>query len=237
MLLILWKNTLETKEFCIAQNSFDSKEQSMKNIEQKSFWEKQDLDVQSMMLNKDVDPNFEENERTEILGYLPDLKGLRILEPAAGIGRFTTCFAPIAAHVTAQDFVQEFIDKNRTACSHWSNVSHAVGDIMEAQFAPASFDHIFINWLLMYIQDDDLPALIQRLTTWLSSGGTIFLRESCVSASNPNAPHPHTYYRDPEVYEQLFAHAFHITQKGNVKIYEKQYNNPNQRWWLLTKKN
>ena len=212
------------------------KEQFMKNMEQKSFWEQQGLDVQSMMLNKDIDPNFEENERTEILGYLPDLSGLRVLEPAAGIGRFTTCFAQVAAQITAQDFVQEFIDKNRTACAGYSNVSHAVGDIMEADFAPASFDHIFINWLLMYIRDEDLPILAKRLTNWLSSQGTIFLRESCVSASNPNAPHPHTHYRDPEVYERLFADSFRITAKGNVKIYEREYNNPNQRWWLFTKK-
>jgi phosphoethanolamine N-methyltransferase len=208
----------------------------MKNMEQKSFWEQQDLDVQSMMLNKDIDPDFEEKERTEILGYLPDLKGLRILEPAAGIGRFTTCFAPIAAQVTAQDFVQEFIDKNKSACIEHPHVCHAVGDIMEADFAPGSFDHIFVNWLLMYIRDDDLPVLAHKLKTWLDSGGTIFLRESCVSASNPNAPHPHTHYRDPEVYEELFADAFTITRKGNVQIYARQYNNPNQRWWLLKKK-
>ncbi|WP_027370305.1 methyltransferase domain-containing protein [Desulfovermiculus halophilus] len=208
----------------------------MKNTEQKSFWEQQDLDIQSMMLNKDVDPSFEERERTEILSYLPDLNGLRILEPAAGIGRFTTCFAPVAAQVTAQDFVHEFIDSNKSACCEYPHVCHAVGDIMEADFPAASFDHIFINWLLMYIRDEDLPVLARRLTTWLSSQGTMFVRESCVSASNPNQPHPHTHYRDPEVYERLFADWFQITAKGNVKVYEQEYNNPNQRWWLLTKK-
>jgi phosphoethanolamine N-methyltransferase len=220
----------------MAVNVFD-KEHTMKNTEQKYFWEQQDLDVQSMMLNKDIDPDFEEKERNEIIGYLPDLAGQRILEPAAGIGRFTAYFATLAAQVTAQDFVQEFVDKNKTLCAGQPHLCHACNDIMEAEFAPASFDHIFINWLLMYLQDEDLPVLAQRLNSWLSPGGTIFLRESCISSSNPNAPHPHTHYRNPEVYEELFAETFTITRKGNVKIYEQQYNNPNQKWWLFTKRN
>ena len=208
----------------------------MKNVEQKTFWEKQNLDTQSMMLNADADELFEERERREILGYLPDLTGARILEPAAGIGRFTTCFAPQASQVTALDFVQQFIEENATACSGTCNVTHAVCDIMEADFAPGSFDHIFINWLLMYIQDTDLPTLAGRLSTWLSPEGTMFLRESCVSASNPNAPHPHTHYRDPKVYESLFSDRFSVLSKGNVQVYAAEYNNPNQIWWLFQKR-
>jgi len=208
----------------------------MNNDKQRTFWEQQNLDVQGMMLNEEAG-EFEDMERQEILGYLPDLTGKRILEPAAGIGRFTTQFAAKAGHVTALDFVEQFIDQNRAACAGLNNVTLQVSDIMEAEFPPESFDHIFINWLLMYLTDDHVGTLSERLQSWLAPGGTLFLRESCVSASNPNAPHPHTHYRDPEAYEHILTTGLSLVNKGQVQIYVQRYNNPNQRWWLFSKGN
>ncbi len=204
----------------------------MKNNEQRAFWEKQNIDIHGMMLNEEAE-TFEDLERNEILAYLPELDGLRILEPAAGIGRFTEYFASRGSEVTALDFVEKFIDENKNVCTQFGNVSHCVSDIMDIDFEPDSFDLIFVNWLLMYIKDGDLDTLIQRFGRWLVPGGYLFLRESCVSPSNPDAPHPCTYYRDPEIYERLLSENFETCQNGCIDIYRKRYNNPNQRWWLL----
>jgi hypothetical protein len=56
-----------------------------------------------------------------------------------------------------------------------------------------------------------------------------------VSASNPDEPHPHTRYRDPRVYEDLFVPDFEILKAGRIEAYVQEYGNPNQRWWLFTK--
>ena len=204
------------------------------NLVQLSFWEKEDCDIQGMMLNPEAD-KIEARDRMEVLSYLPDLAGKRILEPAAGIGRFTTHFALQAKKVVALDFVEDFIALNRNICAPFANISHQAADIMKAEFEPESFDVIFINWLLMYLEDADLPVIKKRMSQWLQPGGQLFLRESCVSASNPDEPHPHTRYRDPRVYEDLFVPEFEILKAGRIEAYVQEYGNPNQRWWLFTK--
>ena len=204
------------------------------NRMQLTFWEKEDCDIQGMMLNPEAD-KIEARDRMEVLSYLPDLAGKRILEPAAGIGRFTTHFALQAEKVVALDFVEDFIVLNQKICAPFANISHQAADIMKAAFEPESFDVIFINWLLMYLEDADLEVLKKRMSQWLSPGGRLFLRESCVSASNPDEPHPHTHYRDPRVYEDLFVPDFEILKAGRIEAYVQEYGNTNQRWWLFTK--
>jgi phosphoethanolamine N-methyltransferase len=179
--------------------------------------------------------NFEASERTEIISYLPDLRGKRILEPAAGIGRFTTYFASVAEHITAIDFVVKFIKKNIKASLSFLNTTHHIGNMMDVDIENESFDLVFVNWLLMYLGDDDARVLCERIEKWLKPEGELFLRESCVSASNPNRPHSHAHYRDPEFYEDLFIQKFSLLSKGNVVIYEQRYANSNQRWWLFKK--
>ncbi len=57
---------------------------------------------------------------------------------------------------------------------------------------------LFVNWLFMYLEDDECQILADRISKWLKPKCQAFVRESCISASNPNNPHPHTYYRQPE---------------------------------------
>ncbi|MBW1840193.1 MAG: methyltransferase domain-containing protein [Deltaproteobacteria bacterium] len=198
------------------------------------FWKQQNNDVTGMMCNPDA-AEFETFERAEIISYLPDLKEKQVLEPAAGIGRFTVYFASVAKHVTAVDFVDEFIEKNKKACFCFSNTTHHVGNVMELNFKNASFDFVFINWLLMYLEDVEVRTLCDRIYQWLKPNGLFFLRESCVSASNPNRTHPHTYYRNPNFYIDLFITKYRLLSHGNIRVYEQKYQNPYQLWWLYEK--
>jgi ubiquinone/menaquinone biosynthesis C-methylase UbiE len=198
------------------------------------FWKQQNNDVTGMMCNPDA-LEFETFERAEIVSYLPDIKGKQVLEPAAGIGRFTVYFASVAEHVTAVDFVDKFIEKNKKACSCFSNTTHHAGNVMELNIEKASFDFVFINWLLMYLEDDEVRTLCSRIYQWLKPNGLLFLRESCISASNPKRIHPHTYYRDPNFYSDLFITKYRLLSHGNIRVYEQKYQNPYQLWWLYEK--
>jgi len=42
-----------------------------------------------------------------------------------------------------------------------------------------SFDVIFSNWLLMYLSDQELSRLVEKMLGWLAPGGFLFFRESC----------------------------------------------------------
>ena len=137
--------------------------------------------------------------------------------------------------MAAIDFVDRFIHKNIKVSSSFFNTTHHIGNMMDVDIENDSFDFIFVNWLLMYLRDDDARVLCDRIEKWLKPEGELFLRESCVSASNPNRPNSHAHYRDPEFYEDLFIQKFSLLSKGNVVIYEQRYGNSNQRWWLFKK--
>lgn len=52
-----------------------------------SFWENyaRSPDLQTMMLNKEAE-TFDEQDRNDVMGSLPNLKGMRVVEIGAGIG-------------------------------------------------------------------------------------------------------------------------------------------------------
>ena len=202
--------------------------------ERLNFWKQQSDDATGMMCNTDA-LELEVSERAEIISYLPDLKGKQVLEPAAGIGRFTTYFASVAEHVTAIDFVDKFIEKNKKECSNCFNTTHMITNVMDLKIENERFDFVFVNWLFMYLEDDEIRILGDRIYQWLKPEGLFFFRESCVSASNPNRPHPHTHYRDPKFYADLLMTKFILLSQGNIAIYEQKYGNPNQLWWLYQK--
>lgn len=43
----------------------------------------------------------------------------------------------------------------------------------------SSVNFIFSNWLLMYLSDEELKAVMEKMLNWLQPGGFLFFRESC----------------------------------------------------------
>jgi len=187
-----------------------------------------------MMLNTSA-AEFEHIEREEVLSYLPPIAKLRVVELAAGIGRFTGYLASQAEHIPAVDFVEEFVAQNKKINGHRENITFVHGDASEVEAPADSIDFVFINWLMMYLEDPQVVELIDHIHRWLKPGGRFFFRESCISSSNPNAKHPHSHYRQPEEYLAQLQGRFSILSHGNIKIYQTKYNNPNQLWWLCQK--
>ena len=207
-----------------------------RSAEKLAFWEEQEANIPGILLNPEG-MEFDEAESAEIVSYLPDIADQRILDLAAGIGRFTSHFAGVAEHVVAVDFVEQFIEGNKKRNATFSNITYHAQNAMDASFETESFDLIFINWLFMYLEDAETRLLIDRAYDWLKPHGHLFMRESCVSASNPNNPHPHSQYREPQFYPEVLRAKFSITAQGSVRVYAERYGNPNQLWWLLQKSN
>lgn len=209
------------------------------------YWQKQQASIQGMMLNPEAE-ELHHHEKRQIISFLPNLSGNDILEIGAGIGRFTTHFASQANSVIAVDFNQDFIDKNKETNSNFTNIIYQCEDVKKLSFEKQTFDFVFINWLFMYLEDDEVEIIIDRIGQWLKSKGYFFLRESCITDSKGNPPlkstsdnsqhsHFHSHYRDPQFYLDLFSKNFSLVSQGNIKIYEKIYNNPNQLFWLFKK--
>ncbi|MFC1944480.1 methyltransferase domain-containing protein [Chloroflexota bacterium] len=197
------------------------------------LWQGKSATVGGMLLVDDCDI-LDQAERANILAQLPPLDGMDILELGAGIGRYTSHFVQAARHVIAVDFVEKFLEENRRATAHFNNALYYCADVMDMEFEDGSFDFVFINWLLMYLDDSQIILLRDRIHRWARVGGKIFFRESCFVGSSGTAfpKDSPTRYRSDEEYMRLFESDFSLLHRGNVKIYEEPFNNPHQYFWL-----
>uniref|UniRef100_A0A8C2GAV8 phosphoethanolamine N-methyltransferase n=2 Tax=Cyprinus carpio TaxID=7962 RepID=A0A8C2GAV8_CYPCA len=215
------------------------------------FWKEHSkfATVEEMMLDSNAQ-ELTQHELPEILSLLPSLAGSDVLELGAGIGRYTRHLIGKARHVTAVDFMEKFVEKNRKDNSHLGNAEFIQADVTKLDFAKHSFDVVFSNWLLMYLSDQELKSLADKFLMWLRPGGHLFFRESCFHQSgdckrvfNP------TLYRSPAYYNHLMTsvlqdesektekkcYGFDMVVNKTVQTYVKMKNNQNQLCWLMQK--
>ena len=56
---------------------------------------------------------------------------------------------------------------------------HIVSTDRPTRAVSNSYSVIFSNWLLMYLSDEELGLLVEKMLGWLAPGGLLFFRESC----------------------------------------------------------
>lgn len=213
------------------------------------FWleHSQDASLEEMMLDTNAE-ELTKHELPEILSYLPDWQGKDVIELGAGIGRFTKELAPTANSVIAVDFMEKFIDKNRAENGDFSNIDFRCIDVTKMRQEPNSCDLVFSNWLMMYLEDEEVQSLIQNELSWLREGGYLFARESCFKQSgNKKRQTNPSKYRDPALYMAMFTmitiptetadehFGFELVLSRPVNSYIKIKQNENQVVWLLQK--
>ncbi|CAN4088744.1 unnamed protein product [Withania somnifera] len=173
-----------------------------------------------MMLDSKA-ADLDKEERPEVLSLLPPYEGKTVLELGAGIGRFTGELAKKAGQLIALDFIEGAIKKNESINGHHKNVKFMCADVTspDLNFSPESVDLIFSNWLLMYLSDEEVQALAQRMVKWLKVGGYIFFRESCFhqSGDHKRKNNP-THYRQPSFYTKVFRQC--QVNAGDGKSFE-----------------
>ncbi|KAK9115267.1 hypothetical protein Syun_022064 [Stephania yunnanensis] len=217
---------------------------------QKSYWIEHsvDLTVEAMMLDSKAS-DLDKEERPEVLSLLPPLKGKSVLELGAGIGRFTGELAKEADQVLALDFIESVIKKNESINGHHKNAKFMCADVTSDNLTitPESVDLIFSNWLLMYLSDDEVKSLVEKMVKWLRVGGYIFFRESCFhqSGDSKRKNNP-THYRKPRFYTKIFKECTILDASGNnaelslinckcIGAYVRNKKNQNQICWLWQK--
>ncbi|XP_071494735.1 uncharacterized protein [Diadema antillarum] len=204
---------------------------------------------EGMMLNSEAS-KLSSLDIEEIMANLPDIKGKRCLELGAGIGRHTGLLAEICDHVTAVDFIEAFVEKNREVNGDRPNVDIVHSDVMRLDIPPESYDVIFTNWLLMYQADEELKLLSQRFLGWLRDGGYLFFRETCFHTSGDLLQKHNTFdrsrYRHPKEYNIMFQSVrgsnmnptvgFQLLYCRNVQTFATMKYNPTQYFWLWQKR-
>ncbi len=109
-------------------------------------------------------------------GYSP---GERVLEAGCGIGAQTVSLAAASpgARFTSVDISEESLAQARTAVAarELVNVDFLRADIFDLPFAPDSFDHVFVCFLLEHLAEPE--RALTRLRRVLRPGGTITVME------------------------------------------------------------
>ncbi|CAJ1936602.1 unnamed protein product [Sphenostylis stenocarpa] len=219
---------------------------------QKSYWVQHsaDLSVEAMMLDSKA-ADLDKEERPEVLSLLPPCEGKSVIELGAGIGRFTGELAQKAGQLLAVDFIESAIKKNDCINGHHKNVKFLCADVtspnMSNSVSEGSVDVIFSNWLLMYLSDNEVEKLAERMIRWLKDGGYIFFRESCFHQSGDSKrKHNPTHYREPRFYTKVFKECNMSDNAGNsfelsligckcIGAYVRNKKNQNQICWIWQK--
>ncbi|XP_074290008.1 phosphoethanolamine N-methyltransferase [Silene latifolia] len=216
----------------------------------KKYWVEHstELTVESMMLDSQA-ADLDKEERPEVLSLLPPYEGKSVLELGAGIGRFTGELAKKAGQVVALDFIESVIKQNERINGHYKNVKFMCADVTSPSLniSPNSVDIIFSNWLLMYLSDQEVENLVERMLSWLKPGGFIFFRESCFhqSGDHKRKNNP-THYREPRFYTKVFKESHSKDDSENmyelsligckcIGAYVRSKKNQNQICWLWQK--
>lgn len=181
-----------------------------------------------------------------VLGLLPPLgPNALVVEPSAGLGRFTTHLAARAGAVEAWDLVPELVEQNRRRCESLPHVRHRTGDA-RALPVPANVALVFVNWLFMYLADADAEALLLRMASALRPGGAIFVHESCGPEATATPLHSETWlgetyralYRGRSWYAERLVRAagprFASLHEHDLNPVFGHDDATDQRAWLLT---
>ncbi|KAL2342337.1 hypothetical protein Fmac_003622 [Flemingia macrophylla] len=217
---------------------------------QKSYWVQHsaDLSVEAMMLDSKA-AHLDKEERPEVLSLLPAYEGKSVVELGAGIGRFTGELAHKAGQLLAVDFIDSAIKKNESINGHHKNVKFLCADVTSpnSHIFEGSVDLIFSNWLLMYLSDNEVENLAERMMKWLKDDGYIFFRESCFHQSGDSKrKYNPTHYREPRFYTKVFKECHMTDDTGNsyefslvgckcIGAYVRNKKNQNQICWLWQK--
>ena len=102
-----------------------------------------------------------------------------VLDLGSGVGFWAEDFATRFSQVVAVEGSATLYQALAKRCAPYPNVRSVHGNVMS--FEPdGRFDLIFLGGMLMYLNEEDVIALLRRLRPFLEPGGMILCRESTV---------------------------------------------------------
>jgi len=165
--------------------------------------------------------SFVDLDTNEFLQFVPDFENKNVVELAAGNGHFTAHLAKKANHLTAVEFMDSFLERNKAANNHFANIDFICNDVRNFDMPSNSVDIVFSNWLLMYLTDEEIQAFSQKVLKWLNPGGYLIFRESCFGRGDDDQERLNpTFDRTAEEYMRLFDIAISCDDQNVLTKYE-----------------
>jgi len=142
-----------------------------------------------------------------------------VLDLGSGIGYWAEHFAEHFAKVVAVESSTPLYNAMKQRCKSYSNVKTIQGDVL--LFEPEDrFNLIFLGGLLMYLNKDDVVALLRKLSQALEPGGIIVCRESTVQQGVMTREGEYqAVYRSVTEYQRIF-------EECRLTIVKEEQNRP-----------
>ncbi len=134
------------------------------------------------------------------------------LDLGSGIGHWAKQFAHDFSRVVAVEGSRALHQALKERCAEHPNVHPVLGNVLSFEL-DGKYDLIFLGGLLMYLDESDVIALLQRLAPCLGPGGIILCRESTVRRETVTREGDYpVVYRSVSVYRDLFKRCGLIVQ-------------------------
>lgn len=127
-----------------------------------------------------------------------------VLDLGSGIGHWAEEFARRFSRVVAVEGSSAFYQALKERCAAYPNIRPVHGDVLSFELED-HYDLVFLGGLLMYLDESDVIALLQRLRPRLGKAGIILCRESTVRGKTVTREGVYpVVYRSVPVYRDLF---------------------------------
>ncbi len=128
-----------------------------------------------------------------------------VLDLGSGVGFWAEYFAQRFGKVIAVESSVPLYEAMRMRCRQYANATLVNDDVLA--FRPeGSYSLIFLGGILMYLNEGDVVALLERVTSFLEPGGIVLCRESTVRSGILTRQGDYqVVYRSPQTYASLFG--------------------------------
>ena len=127
-----------------------------------------------------------------------------VLDLGSGVGFWAEYFAQRFGKVIAVESSVPLYEEMRVRCRQYANATVVNDDVLAFQ-PEDSYSLIFLGGILMYLNEGDVVALLERVTSFLEPGGIVLCRESTVRTGIITRQGDYqVVYRSAQAYSNLF---------------------------------
>jgi len=128
-----------------------------------------------------------------------------VLDLGSGVGFWAEYFAQRFGKVIAVEASVPLYEAMKVRCSRYANTTLLNDDVLAFQ-PEGSYSLIFLGGILMYLNEGDVVALLERVTSSLEPGGIVLCRESTVRNGTLTRQGDYqVVYRSVQTYSSLFG--------------------------------
>lgn len=186
-----------------------------------------------------------DDETRKVFDWLPEVRGLSILDLGAGVGQWTFRFADRgAARVTAVEYAHGLCEIGRAEAQRRGSAGVEFVECAAEAYVPVeAHDLVWVSGLFVYLNDDQAARLLAALPSMVKPGGLLVLRDGTGRQgrheiddrfSEHLGERYSATYRTREQYLALFEAAGFVAERDEAMFPEGHPLNkyPETRLWL-----